>query len=187
MAIRRNSRLDKRREADATPRDRAADPKKRAAKKSSRRKAKAVGPKRLAWGIFSGTLKEEARFPYEQRAAADEKLEQLRAKGKKLYFIQPIKEVITDGIARPRPLLDEDEFDVVQTEDANWTEAQNVRRIELLVLRTGRRLDDSEALELEELQEKCAAFLDAESPLPFDKLSMIEDKLEKKARRNDAP
>ncbi len=51
------------------------------------------------WGVFSGSLKEEARFPYDQRKEAEKKLEQLLAKGKKLYFIQPIKEVITDAPA----------------------------------------------------------------------------------------
>ena len=39
----------------------------------------------------------------------EEKLEQLRAKSKKLYFIQPIKELITDGSASPRPFLEDDE------------------------------------------------------------------------------
>ncbi len=120
MAARRGStRLDKRREAEAVAaREGAggeaapAKAKKAAAKKPTRRKAKVADRKRLSWGVFSGTLKEEARFPFDQRAAADEKLEQLRSKGKKLYFIQPIKEVITDGIARPRPLLeDDDDFD----------------------------------------------------------------------------
>jgi hypothetical protein len=109
------SRLDMRREAEAVAaRDEAAPAKKKvakkaAAKKPTRRKAKVADRKRLSWGVFSGTLKEEARFPYDQRAAADEKLELLRSKGKKLYFIQPIKEVITDGTARPKPTLEDDE------------------------------------------------------------------------------
>lgn len=116
MAARRGStRLDKRREAEAVAAREGAEgaapakAKKATAKKPTRRKAKVADRKRLSWGVFSGTLKEEARFPYDQRAAADEKLEQLRSKGKKLYFIQPIKEVITDGIARPRPVLDDDD------------------------------------------------------------------------------
>lgn len=116
MATRKGAtRLDKRREAEAVEaRDGAEKPakaKKAAAKKPTRRKAKVPDRKRLSWGVFSGTLKEEARFAYDQRAEADEKLEQLRSKGKKLYFIQPIKEIISDGIARPRPLLDDDDVD----------------------------------------------------------------------------
>lgn len=116
MARRGSTRLDKRREAEAVAAREGGEgaeapvkAKKAAAKKPTRRKTKLADRKRLSWGVFSGTLKEEARFPYDQKAAAEEKLEQLRSKGKKLYFIQPIKEVITDGIARPRPILDEDD------------------------------------------------------------------------------
>lgn len=108
------SRLDKRREAEAVEaiEKTTAGGKKKAATtkaKTTRRKAKAVERKRLVWGVFSGTLREEARFPYNERAQAEEKLEALRQKSKKLYFIQPIKELITDGSAQPRPFLDDDE------------------------------------------------------------------------------
>ena len=68
-------------------------------KKAVRKKAKDKTParKRLIWGVFSGNLKEQARFPYDQRAAAEEKIKQLRARStKKMFFIQPIKEPITD-------------------------------------------------------------------------------------------
>jgi hypothetical protein len=68
-------------------------------KKAVRKKAKAKAPtrKRLVWGVFSGNLKEQARFPYDQRAAAEEKIKQLRTRSaKKMFFIQPIKEPITD-------------------------------------------------------------------------------------------
>lgn len=69
-------------------------------KKTTRsRKDKPPKRKRLIWGVFSGSLKEEARFPYDQRAAAEEKLEALRQKSKKLYFLQPIKEEIADAPA----------------------------------------------------------------------------------------
>ena len=100
MARKTASRLAKRREAeaaasqgDATKKKKRKAPRKKAT--TSRRKHKAVERKRLVWGVFSGSLKEEARFPYDQRAEAESKLEQLRSRGKKLYFIQPIKEVIT--------------------------------------------------------------------------------------------
>ena len=116
MAARKTPTLkDKRREADAvealekTPAGKKAAAKKTATKKPTRRKTKQAERKRLIWGVFSGTLREEARFPYNERAQAEEKLEQLRAKSKKLYFIQPIKELITDGSASPRPFLDDDE------------------------------------------------------------------------------
>ncbi len=103
MARKTSSRIQKRKEAEAAVA--AGKPEKPAKKKrsssprtsSSRKKSKAAERKRLIWGVFSGGLKEEARFPYDQRAAAEERLEQLKAKGKKSYFIQPIKEVITDA------------------------------------------------------------------------------------------
>ncbi|MGE0377767.1 MAG: hypothetical protein AB7I48_06125 [Planctomycetaceae bacterium] len=99
MARKTASRIAKRREAEAAASKDGSSPKKKrksARKKSTttRRKSKAAERKRLVWGVFSGSLKEEARFPYDQRKEAEEKLEQLRSRGKKLYFIQPIKEVI---------------------------------------------------------------------------------------------
>lgn len=108
MARKTASRLQKRREMEAAE---SQDTKKSKAKRkkakrkttTTRRKTKSVERKRLVWGVFSGSLKEEARFPYDQRAEAEEKLEALRAKGKKSYFIQPIKEIITE------PLPDESE------------------------------------------------------------------------------
>jgi hypothetical protein len=108
MARKTPSRLQKRREAEAagaTAKTKKAEGKKPAKKRVSRRKVKAPDRKRLFWGVFSGTLKEEARFNYDERKQAEEKLELLRSKSKKLYFIQPIKEVITaeSGAARPEP------------------------------------------------------------------------------------
>jgi len=99
MARKTASRIQKRKEMEAAgARGAKGDATKKKAKRArapSRRKAKAAERKRLFWGVFSGSLKEEARFPYDQRAAAEERLEQLKAKGKKNHFIQPIKEVIT--------------------------------------------------------------------------------------------
>ncbi|MBW3541720.1 MAG: hypothetical protein KY476_15740 [Planctomycetes bacterium] len=103
MARKTASRLQKRREVEAAGVDKAAPKAKKAKRKAtttkrpSRAKDKLPQRKRLVWGVFSGSLKEEARFPYDQRTAAEEKLEQLRAKSKKLYFIQPIKEPITEA------------------------------------------------------------------------------------------
>ena len=100
------SRLDKRREVEAadaleksesdgagTKKKKTA--KKKAAKKATTRRTKTKAPqrKRLVWAVFSGNMKEEARFPYDQRKDAEKKLESLRAKATtKMYFIQPIKE-----------------------------------------------------------------------------------------------
>ncbi|GIT29267.1 MAG: hypothetical protein Ct9H300mP1_13130 [Planctomycetaceae bacterium] len=39
-------------------------------------------------------MREESRFDYGKRKDADKKAEQLTAKGKKLFWVQPIKEEI---------------------------------------------------------------------------------------------
>ena len=84
--------------------------KKKAATKRTRKTAKAER-KRLSWGIFSGTLKEEARFPYDQKEEAEAKLEALLARGRRLYFLQPIKESLSAQaaiLADEEPDEDED-------------------------------------------------------------------------------
>ncbi len=102
----RKSRLDLRKEAEAAEAIEAAEgkapAKKKKKKKAAKRKAtkrtkvKAVIRKRLMWGVFSSSLKEEARFPYDQRKAADEKVTQLATKNKRTYFVQPIKEALPE-------------------------------------------------------------------------------------------
>ena len=78
-------------------RQKKAPAKKAAAPRAKRTKEKVIARKRLVWVVFNGSMKEEGRFPYDQRAAAEEKIEQLKLKStKKLYFIQPVKEVIGD-------------------------------------------------------------------------------------------
>ncbi|MCA9041812.1 MAG: hypothetical protein KDA65_15770 [Planctomycetaceae bacterium] len=119
--------MDKRREAEAAEAQgtkKKAKKKKATRKKSTRKSAKAVVRRRLVWGVFSGSLKEEARFPYDQRDAAEEKLEQLRNRSaKKMYFIQPIKEPVGDGapvapVSESAPEEDEDIRDeAVDTDD----------------------------------------------------------------------
>jgi hypothetical protein len=119
MARKTASRLQKRREIEAAGTAKAADGKKPAAKRkpakrASRAKDKPAQRRRLFWAVLSGSMKEEARFPYDQRAAAEEKLELLRSKSKKLYFIQPIKELITDA---PAPAVEEVVKVAAETED----------------------------------------------------------------------
>lgn len=109
MARKTPSRLDKRREVEAAEREgtaKGAKTKKKAARKKAtttrRSSAKAVARKRLMWGVFSGSMKEEGRFPYSERAAAEAKLEQLQTRSpKKMFFIQPIKEEITEPAPKP--------------------------------------------------------------------------------------
>jgi hypothetical protein len=68
-----------------------------AAPRAKRTKEKVLARKRLVWVVYSGSMKEEGRFPYDQLAAAQEKIEQLKLKSKKMYFIQPVKEILGEG------------------------------------------------------------------------------------------
>ena len=106
-------RLQKRIEVEAAEKRGTKTAKKKATKKGTtrkktttrKRKTKAVERKKIFWGVFSGTLKEEGRFPYDQRDKAEEKLEALRNRStKKLYFIQPIK----TGLSEAATVLEDD-------------------------------------------------------------------------------
>ena len=71
MARKVPSRLAKHREVEAAEAKPASAKKTKATtakKATTRKKTKAPERKRLIWGVFSGTMKEEARFPYDQRA-----------------------------------------------------------------------------------------------------------------------
>lgn len=108
MARKTSSRLELRRQAEAaeaqgteaTPAEPAKGKKKepaakkKAAPRSRRAKTKAQVRKRLVWGVFSSSMKEEGRFPYAEREAADAKAATLAEKHKRTYFVQPIKEII---------------------------------------------------------------------------------------------
>ncbi|WP_417385206.1 hypothetical protein [Gimesia sp.] len=121
MARKSPSRLEMRRQAEAAEAESKSSPKKKATKKkkATRKKkaAKAEVRRRLFWGVFTGSLKEESRFAYDQRDAAVERIEQLRLKNaKKLYFIQPIKESL-DGEAVVTRVPADDDVDDVETDE----------------------------------------------------------------------
>ena len=107
MARKSPSRLELRKQVEAVEASEEAavkekKPRKAAAPRVKKVKEKAQIRKRLVWVVYSGSMKEEGRFPYDQKAAAEEKIEQLKLKSKKLYFIQPVKEIIgADGVAVP--------------------------------------------------------------------------------------
>jgi len=109
MARKTPSRLELRKQFEAaeTKKKKTADgdgatKKKKATKKKATRtkRAKAKDPqrKRLIWGVYSDSMKEEGRFAYDEREKAEAMLTQLRARSKKPYFIQPIKEAITEPL-----------------------------------------------------------------------------------------
>ena len=110
------NRLSKRREAEAAEQLAPAKKKavkkkavkKKAAKKTATRKVattrarrtKDVVPRRrLIWVVYNSTMREEGRYLYHERDKAEEKLKQLRSRGKRRYFIQPIKEPLdSEGV-----------------------------------------------------------------------------------------
>ncbi|EDL61296.1 hypothetical protein [Gimesia maris] len=125
MARKSPSRLEMRRQAEAAEAESKSSPKKKATKKkkATRKKkaAKAEVRRRLFWGVFTGSMKEESRFAYDQRDAAVERIEQLRLKNaKKLYFIQPIKESLDGEVVVPK----------VPVDDADDIETDEVAKVE---------------------------------------------------------
>jgi hypothetical protein len=104
------SRLSKRREveaAEAAEKTTVKKKKKTTKKKTTKKKAtkkkatttrarkkKADTParRRIVWVLYSSTMREEGRYLYHERDKAEEKLQALLAKGKRRYFLQPIKE-----------------------------------------------------------------------------------------------
>ncbi len=93
--------------------------KKAATKKPSRKKADNYTRKKIIWGVFNSSMKEEGRFPYDQRDEAVKKLEQLQSKSKKPYFLQAIKEVLSTeaGSKVKKPQVDSEDA-IVDEEDA---------------------------------------------------------------------
>ena len=112
-------RLSKRREIEAAEAQEEAPAKKakkkaakkKAAKKKSttrarKKKTELPARRRLVWVVYSSTMREEGRYLYHERDKAEEKLNALLAKGKRRYFIQPIKEPLdSDG----NPMVPDDE------------------------------------------------------------------------------
>lgn len=98
-------------DAEATPKKKR---KKSTRKKAASRKSREKPPerKRAVWVLYSSSMKEEGRYPYDQKEAAEERLAVLQGRGKKLYFMQMVKELITgsaDGFQAVEPVLDEDD------------------------------------------------------------------------------
>ena len=91
-------KLEKPASGEVADKKKAKEPKKKAAPKSKRSKAKIIVRKRLLWGVFSSSLKEEGRFPYAEREAAEARAQDLAAKHKRTYFIQPIKEPLPEPV-----------------------------------------------------------------------------------------
>jgi hypothetical protein len=117
------SRLSMRREVEAADELEKSSPKKKkatkkAAKKKATKKKKTTATRtrrkaadtpvrrRLVWVVYSSTMREEGRYLYHDRDKAEEKLNALLAKGKRRYFIQPIKEPLD---SEGNPLVPDDD------------------------------------------------------------------------------
>lgn len=113
-----SKRMELRKQAEAAEARGALEPtkktKKSAGTKTKRVKEKVQARKRLVWVVYNGSMKEEGRFPYDQREAAEERIEQLRLKSKKMYFIQPLKEIIGEPPGTAKLIAAEIEEDDVK-------------------------------------------------------------------------
>ena len=78
--------------------DPAAPKKRKAAKPRTKRAKEAMQRRRLIWVVYSSTMREEGRFLYHEKSKADELLATLLGRGKRRYFMQPMKEALNpDG------------------------------------------------------------------------------------------
>lgn len=108
-ASKSTTRLDLRKEAEAAeklkseekPATKAKAKKKKAARKTTRRKTKKkveAQRMRLVWGVFDNSSQQIAVFPYPERKDAEKKAEEMTAKGRGIYFVQPVKEPILEDL-----------------------------------------------------------------------------------------
>ena len=74
--------------------------KKKAAKKPAKRKPTkkkvATQRMRMVWGVFDNGNNVIATFPFPERALADKRCGDLNEKGRGAFFVQPVKEPITE-------------------------------------------------------------------------------------------
>lgn len=72
----------------------AAPKKKKAAAPKVKKPRKKKEPPRMCarWGVFDAGMRQVAVFDYNQRAEADQKVEDLKAKKNAVYFLQIVKE-----------------------------------------------------------------------------------------------
>lgn len=101
--------------------DSAAPKKRKAAKPRTKRAKEAMQRRRLIWVVYSSTMREEGRFLYHEKDKADELLATLLGRGKRRYFLQPMKEALNaDGTpvitAAPAIVVDDVDDDEVKVE-----------------------------------------------------------------------
>jgi hypothetical protein len=76
----------------------AAARKKKAARPRTKRAREQMQRRRIVWVVYSNAMREEGRFLFYEKEKAEELLNTLMARGKRRYFMQPIKEQLNaDG------------------------------------------------------------------------------------------
>ena len=94
--------------------DPTATKKRKAAKPRTKRAKEAMQRRRLVWVVYSSTMREEGRFLYHEKDKADELLATLLGRGKRRYFMQPVKEALNpDGtpIVQSGTLVPDEDID----------------------------------------------------------------------------
>lgn len=128
-----------------------APKKKKAAKPRTRRAKEAMQRRRLVWVVYSSTMREEGRFLFHEKSKADELLATLLGRGKRRYFMQPVKETLNpDGtpiVAAAATAPDDDMEDDVKVD----AEAEVAEDIDIdAELDIEEETEDAEAPDVEE-------------------------------------
>jgi len=91
--------------AAAPPRTNKARAKAPAAPRAKKPRAKKAPPRmRARWGVFDGGMKQVAVFDYNQRAAAEAKVADLRSRNKGTHFLQIVKEEMPEAETAAPPV-----------------------------------------------------------------------------------
>jgi hypothetical protein len=157
------SRLELRRQAEAaeaqekekaatTSETGVASRKKSATKrKATTRRVREKPPerKRAVWIIYSGSMKEEGRYPYDKKEEAEARLDALKQRGRKLYWLQLVKELIVDGQAEVQTIEAPLEDDLPPDEELEL-EGGDVELDEPLEIEAGEEEAEEEEEEAEE-------------------------------------
>ncbi len=83
-------------ETDEAPKKKAAKKAPPAVKVKKTRKKKEPPRMCARWGVFDAAMKQVAIFAYNQKAEADQKVADLVAKKKAVYFLQMVKEPMAE-------------------------------------------------------------------------------------------
>ena len=107
----------------------AAAKKKKAARPRTKRAREQMQRRRIVWVVYSNAMREEGRFLFYEKEKAEELLSTLMARGKRKYFMQPIKEQLnSDGtpLVQVQTPVPEDEVDDEPKVDVDVEAAEDI-------------------------------------------------------------